>query len=321
MILSIVLPVYNVSEYIEKCIRSCSNQDIPITEYEIIAINDGSPDDSLHICEKLAAEVKNLKIVSQENRGLSGARNTGLRHSKGEYVWFVDSDDWINDNCLKEITLKLKSIKSDIFWLGHNVVTSSKVLDSFIPKEIEKPVSGEDFFENHLDNLFYIWKFIYKRKFLLDNDLTFYEGILYEDLEFTPRALHIAKTCYNLPKVYYHYLMREGSIVNNIKLRNINDRFFICNRILEKIENTSVSEKYYKVCYEIVVRNVIGTIKMAVRSGVRLPTIVQEVVGKIKIQSFLDTRLKKEMRFIKLNLGAYYAINRFGYKIYKKLKK
>lgn len=321
MILSIVIPVYNVEEFIEKCILSCSNQDISKSDYEIILVNDGSPDNSLEICERLAKKIESITIISQENRGLSGARNTGLKHSKGDYVWFVDSDDWIEDNCLKTITENINKHKSDIFWLGHNVVANNKVINTFIPDALGKPVSGEEFFVYYLKNQFYIWKFVYKRAFLLDNDLTFYEGILYEDLEFTPRALHVSETCYTLPSVYYHYLMRDGSIINNVKPKNIEDRFFICSRILNKIENSKVSKEYYETCYEIAARNIVGTLKMAVRSNVKLPTIAKEIVEKIETKPFLNKKLKKELKIIKFNLNAYYTLNKIGYKVYKRIKK
>ena len=98
MILSIIIPVYNVEKYVEKCIRSCENQDIPKENYEVIVVNDGSPDGSLAIVERLANEFSNIKVINQENKGLSMARNTGLEAAKGEYVWFVDSDDWIEEN-------------------------------------------------------------------------------------------------------------------------------------------------------------------------------------------------------------------------------
>jgi len=320
MILSIVIPVYKVEEYIEKCILSCSNQNISKSDYEIILVNDGSPDNSLKICEQLTQKIENITIISQKNKGLSGARNTGLRNAKGEYVWFVDSDDWIEINCLKSIVKSINDYKSEIYWLGHDVVANNKVIDAFIPNTLEEPINGEDFFVKYLKNQFYIWKFVYKRAFLLDNDLTFYEGILYEDLEFTPRALYVSKSCFTLPSVYYHYLMREGSIINNVKPKNIKDRFFICNKILDTIENTNVSKEYYKTCYEIVARNIIGTLKMAIRSNVKLPTIVKEVVRKIEVKPFLNNKLKKELKLIKFNLNAYYTLNKIGYKVYKKIK-
>jgi len=194
-ILSIVLPVYNVSEYVEKCIRSVYAQSLDINTYEVIVVNDGATDNSLEICEKLQIEFPMLKIISQENRGLSGARNTGLLNCVGEYVWFVDSDDWIERDCLTNILNSLKIVKAEVFWMGHNVVLNEEIIKSNIPVVLRAPITGEEFFISHLNNLFFIWKFIYQRKFLIKNNLNFFEGILYEDLEFTPRALLRAQKC------------------------------------------------------------------------------------------------------------------------------
>lgn len=107
MLLSIIIPVYKVEKYLRKCLDSCVNQDIPKDQYEIIAVNDGSPDNCQSILEEYEREYDNVRILKQENQGLSKARNNGLDIAKGDYVWFVDSDDWIEENCLSEIIAKL----------------------------------------------------------------------------------------------------------------------------------------------------------------------------------------------------------------------
>ena len=106
MKLSIIIPVYNVEKYVEKCLRSCAEQDLPSDEYEIIVVNDGTKDSSLEIVERVAKDYSNIAIISQENAGLSAARNKGLSLAKGEYIWFIDSDDWIEKNCLQKIIRK-----------------------------------------------------------------------------------------------------------------------------------------------------------------------------------------------------------------------
>ena len=106
MMLSIIIPVYNVERYVEKCIRSCEMQDV--TDFELVVVNDGSTDNSLSIVEQVSKEYENIAIITQKNQGLSAARNAGLQVARGEYVWFVDSDDWIEPNCLGRITKKLK---------------------------------------------------------------------------------------------------------------------------------------------------------------------------------------------------------------------
>lgn len=321
MVLSIVIPVYNVEEYIEKCILSCVNQNIDLTAYEIIIVDDGTPDNSVEICERLAIEYNNIKIISQANKGLSGARNTGLKHSKGDYVWFVDSDDWIEENCLKEICKTIRSYKSDIFWLGHDVVANNKVISEFKPSEIAEPITGQDFFVNHLDDKFYIWKFIYSRDFLLTNNMTFYEGLLYEDLEFTPRALFLAKSCFNLPNIYYHYLMREGSIVNNVKIKNVEDRFFIFNKLFDFMKVNNVNDKFYNTLYKSIVDSVFTTLRIAAKSNLKLTKTIKDNITSLPIDSVLGFPERLHLGFVKKLPDFYMLVLRRLYKILKLLKK
>ncbi len=321
MLLSIVIPVYNVSQYVEKCIRSCYNQNIPISEYEIIVVNDGSKDDSLSICEKLQKEYVDLKIVSQENRGLSGARNTGLRHATGRYVWFVDSDDWIEVNCLQNIIGYIEKNDPDILWLGHDVIYNGNATSSFVPNKTTNLVSGEDLFLDHLNNLFYIWKFIYKRTFLTDNKLEFLEGILYEDLEFTPRALAKANTCVLVPNIYYHYLMREGSIINNISERNIKDRFFILDKLNNLGQDSSVSVDYRDKINSIIIYFIAGTVKMSARAKITLPPNLFSLLKNIKKKQLKNLKVATDFKLIKLNPSLYHFVYKNFYGLYRLIKK
>ena len=105
--------MYKVEAFIEKCLNSCLNQDISKEEYEIVCVNDGSPDKSAEIAEHIAKSNANIRVINRPNGGLSAARNTGIDNAKGEYIFFVDSDDWIADNCLGKITSILKEEKPD----------------------------------------------------------------------------------------------------------------------------------------------------------------------------------------------------------------
>ncbi len=318
-VLSIVIPVYNVSAYVEKCIRSCFDQSVDIDTFEVIAVDDGGTDNSLEICQGLLQDFPSMKIISQENKGLSGARNTGLRHAQGKYIWFVDSDDWISTDCLLNIFQKLESETLDILWLGHDVVYNQKVTREYVPENLESPISGETLFVNHLNNLFYIWKFIYKRSFLEQNQLLFYEGILYEDLEFTPRALLKAKSCDTLSKAYYHYLMREGSIVNSISSRNVNDRFLIIDGLHQLKGEKDVSNKFKKKLDEIIIHFFTGSVKMAARAGLPLPKTAYGLVEKIKKQKIKSNKGNMNFRLMNLGLKTYYWVYSNIYNLYKKV--
>lgn len=105
MKLSIIIPIYNVEKYIERCAESVLNQNVPPSQYEVIFVNDGTKDNSVEILKKaINFNIhSNFQIRDKENGGLSSARNFGLEHATGDYVWFVDSDDWIESNCLAKI--------------------------------------------------------------------------------------------------------------------------------------------------------------------------------------------------------------------------
>lgn len=100
MKLSIIIPIYNVEKYLRVCLDSCLKQDVPKSSYEIITVNDGSPDSCDKIIEEYYTKFPNIRVITQKNSGLSVARNNGLNIARGEYVWFVDSDDYITTNCL-----------------------------------------------------------------------------------------------------------------------------------------------------------------------------------------------------------------------------
>ena len=138
--LSIILPIYYVEPYLEKCIRSLEDQDIPKDAYEIICVNDGSPDNSQQIVEKLQQEYDNIKLINQENQGVSIARNNGIKTAKGEYLMFVDPDDAIEENCLKRL-LEYANINN------YEVVYSP-----FIFVEINGD-KNETFYNNRLEKL------------------------------------------------------------------------------------------------------------------------------------------------------------------------
>lgn len=213
--LSIIIPVFNVEKYIERCITSCINQNLPENEYEIIVVNDGSPDNSPQIAENIAKNYKNIIIIHRINGGLSAARNTGLKVAKGEYVWFVDSDDWIETNCLKQLTDTLLRENLDAL-----VINGIRVInDEFRPNPprvlTNKTMSGKEYLNNTLVNCAAVIT-IYKRSILINNELWFMEGIYHEDAEFTPRAYHYIKKISIKNFHFYYNLLNAASITQTI---------------------------------------------------------------------------------------------------------
>ena len=233
MKLSIIIPIYNVEKYIEKCVKSCLNQqgvtlDI---DYEIICVNDGSPDKSASIAKKISQHYDGLRILDQENQGLSGARNTGLEYARGEYVWFVDSDDYITENCLSGLLPHLDGT-IDMLNIQCNYVFENG--DPIKKREIYPIEANSDgislLFQGRYPTMAQLT--IYRTSFLKSNMLSFYKGILHEDTEFTPRALFFAKKVVSFPHYIYNYLQRTSdSITASYKVKNAKDAIKVCDSL------------------------------------------------------------------------------------------
>lgn len=214
--LSIIIPMYNVEQYIGNCLDSCLNQDLPKDEYEIVVVDDGSPDNSSSIVEGYMKKYSNIRLIHRENGGLSAARNTGLREAKGEYIWFVDSDDWIESNCLGFLVNTAKDNDLDVLCFGLQLVypDGRKTKYNIKCEESGKVYKGEDFI-CRVKMPSAAWVAIYNRTFMESNRLSFMEGILHEDQEFTPRAYALSSNIVFLNKAIYYYNQRDGGIMKS----------------------------------------------------------------------------------------------------------
>ena len=190
---------------------SCLNQDLPLTEYEIVVVNDGTKDNSMKIVEDLARDYNNIIIITQNNQGLSAARNNGFQHASGKYVWFVDSDDWIENDSLKEIVSLLEMnhleglVHSGIRYIDDEHVTFAK---TDYPQMV---LSGREYMASEVINCAAV-KTIYLRDFLVRYNLRFFKGIFHEDIEFTPRAYYYIQKLGFTNHHYYYNRLTPGSI-------------------------------------------------------------------------------------------------------------
>lgn len=244
MKLSIIIPIYNVERYIDRCLKSCVQQDIAISEYEIIIVNDGTPDNSMEVVQKYALSYSNIVIVEQENKGLSEARNTGLRMAKGDYVWFVDSDDYIETNCLQAITdqifdRELDALQIPIFKVCHEDKTCP-----YDYSKLDKNVyCGKELLSR--SQYKYPAQFtLYKRLFLSKNKLYFFPNIYHEDMDFSPRAYFFAQRVgFYASPVYYYEQGNSSSIMHNRSIKRAFDMIHIIQRhitFLAENSNTTI---------------------------------------------------------------------------------
>lgn len=217
MKLSFIVPVYNVEIYLPRCLDSLLNQNISHSEYEIIVINDGSTDNSLKILECYAEKYINIKIYSKTNGGLSSARNYGIEKVNGDYIWMVDSDDSIKENCLKELLEYV--YENDIDFLSlpmYDIFHDKAILSNYKNKPNGIIVNNKEYldkyFVEHSACCFLIKNQILKK-------FRFIEGITQEDFEFVIKLLEKCDkitSFHKLDGVYNYYVGREGSITTTM---------------------------------------------------------------------------------------------------------
>lgn len=210
--ISIIVPVYNVEKYLRKCLDSLINQ--TLKDIEIICINDGSTDKSLEILEEYKNRDSRIILLNQENSGQSIARNRGIEIAKGEYIGFVDPDDWIDLDYYEKLYNAASTNNTDIAVGGIIRVTGIKK-KKFLNFEKETITDNTNLKFELCDvpEKSYVWNKIYKTEKLKEIGLEFEKGIFYEDCIFTPQALFYLGKIVTVPNIYYYYLRRGNSTV------------------------------------------------------------------------------------------------------------
>lgn len=246
---SIVIPVYNVEKYLEQCLQSVQNQ--TFTDFEVICINDGSTDNSLEIIN--SSEVSkhpNFQIINQKNSGLSAARNAGICAAKGDYIFLLDSDDFIAVNTLEVLNENVDN--QDFIWFSGKVFfedTKIEIIDKLFS---ESTISGWDYYNKYalVPRRFHFVTAVlrlYRRKFLIENNLFFRQGIYHEDNLFTPICCYYAENVKVIPDVLYFYRIRAGSITQNESLnahvKRVKDTILTVNELTVFFENKNINKK------------------------------------------------------------------------------
>lgn len=226
---SVVIPVYNVDQYLPQCLESLHTQDF--ADFEVICVNDGSTDRSREILSEWAGKMPQIRVIDRVNGGLSAARNTGLETASGDYVVFVDSDDWVEPTMLSRLAEEAHGEDMICFACRKS---DSDATDTLIPEQND----GWSYYNRHaLEHrevpFVCVWQRCYRREFLMDNSLRFREGILHEDNEFTPRACQKAKSIKVIPDVLYNYRIRSGSIMTTRGLHSKESLITIGNELSE----------------------------------------------------------------------------------------
>ncbi|MBE6157910.1 MAG: glycosyltransferase [Firmicutes bacterium] len=241
---SIIVPVYNVEKYIEKCLDSIEKQ--TFKDYEVIVVNDGTLDNSMDIVKKY-----DFKIVNQKNKGLSAARNSGVKKASGEYIIFIDSDDYIDKDLLKKLNDSLSNNPDVVrFQIREVFEDSDKVINykenSFNNKngvDAFKLITGYHFVEN-------AWCYAIRKDYYLKNKFKFAEGMIHEDYGLIPLVIIKASVVNSISYVGYNYLQRSNSIMSNKDysktLKKVDDFYNHYNYLISEIDKTDLDKAYFK---------------------------------------------------------------------------
>ena len=232
---SVIVPIYNVEKYLEKCINSLLSQ--TLEDIQIILVNDGSKDNSGNIAKEYEQNNKDRVIyVEKENGGLSDARNYGLKYATGDFIAFLDSDDYIEKNAYEEMYNKAIEenadyVECDFIWEFPNKIRVDK----------QYP------YKNKKEMLSFVrvvaWNKLIKRQLITDNNLEFQKGLRYEDVEFTYKLIPFINKFTYVDKPFIHYVQREGSIAN-VQNERTAEIFTVLDNVIEFYKKNNIYEKY-----------------------------------------------------------------------------
>ena len=311
--ISVIIPVYNTEKYIKKCLDSLVNQ--TMNNIEIIVVNDGSIDHSEEIIKKYEEKYKNMiKYFKKENGGLSEARNYGIRKANGEYIAFVDSDDYIDINLFSNLE---KYMQREVDLIKYKTI---KIYENEKQEKFEGPVFEEKNGQDAFNKLYAkdillepAWLYLYKREFWNENNFEFTENTYHEDFGLIPLVILQAKTMVSTDVYVYYYIQRENIIVtdntknkkkaydllvhydnmiNKIKDMKLdkktkeNIKIYYTNAILLKINDLDKNEtkKYIK---EVKKRKILKNIKIR-----NIKQLIKKIILLINIKLYLKLRIK-----------------------------
>lgn len=313
---SVIVPVYNVEKYIDRCLSSLVNQSFK--DYEIIVVNDGSPDNSQKIIDSYVDRYPNLvKSVIKKNGGQGSARNLGIDLSKGKYVMFVDSDDYVEITMIEKLYKKVVEDDCEIV-----------ICNNYI--EYENGNKVEDFDESiylNEENTYLfskpaVWNKIFLKDLIIKNKIKFREKLWYEDFDFTVNIYGLTKKIGFVSQPLYNYIIREGSTMNNSNIQRNLEIIMAFDEIIKFYKSKKIYEKYYKYLEFLAIYNIYLATNVRVINAKASWKKKREVISKLndyviknfpnfKNNEYIDKYLNKNKKiiFTLMNNKQYFLIN------------
>lgn len=296
---SVIVPVYNTSKYLVRCMEALVNQ--TLEEIEILAVNDGSTDNSLEILKKYEAQYpQKVRVLSKENGGQATARNLGIRESRGEYIGFADSDDCVERTIFEKMYLLAKKDDSDLTECHYHYVQEigDKTKELKTRGNIRAYGSKKNMF---IDPQVSPWNKLYRRTVLQENGIVFPEGLIYEDTAFYIKTIPFVEKESYLDEHLVYYYLRGNSTMNANKSRKVADIFAVLQDILDFYRERGFFEEYREeleyFCVKIMLCSSLSR------------------VGRVTDRALKKELLDKTFRFVRENFPEYHANKYFTGKI------
>ena len=316
---SVIVPVYKVERYLDICLDSIINQ--TFEDFEIICVNDGSPDNCLNILRQYSKFDSRIKVFSQKNKGLSAARNTGMKYAKGEYITFVDSDDFLSPVALERMYNNICENHSDYmfsyayqFWEDKGYYWELSNIKEF-KKYITEPVFNETELgaEFYLKLMYSAWAKLYRKDFI--QKFSFPEGLIFEDMPFFAQCyLNAKRISYDFEPLYF-YRKTQNSIISNAG-ENFLDIFKINNITKKVFEESGKLEKYKTILLVSQMESVlVRTLETKGAIKRKMFDKIQETYGNIDFTQYDMEILKKKNVFY-----AYQEILNKDYNTFKRFE-
>lgn len=313
-IISIIIPVYNVALFLRQCIQSIISQEGNI---EVILADDGSPDESPSICDEYAQKDNRIHVIHKQNGGVSSARNAGLDAAQGEWIWFVDGDDYIAENVLKRIYQEIqKHPHADLIQMGMNYLYDDNRL---VTQRIEliDNLKKNKFLLQHIT--YHNHRLLFKREIIKKNQLRFTQGLrVAEDQEFQLKYMMLCKTPIQIPISAYIYRQREGSATHdsNTSIRIVNNTFVVLENLNQFINDKQIpAEEWLHNRIQIMIRSLLYAAsqihnldKKEIKAKLNRLAIQYEQCG---INCFKSNKIMLARK----NLTLYFLLNKYYLKI------
>lgn len=238
-LISIIIPVYNAEKLIDKCYQSIISQ--TFTDYEVIFVNDGSSDNSLQMLNEICDKYPNMKVISQENQGQAVARNVGIQNAKGDFVTFVDIDDYIHEDLLRKLYEKQLQTNADIVWCNAFLEKNGEVIGTLDASKLNSDNGIKEYILNNAGP----WRKLIKKSIIIENDLYFPSIRFYEDLAVVPAWGLFANSISYVEDPLYYYVLHEGSTMHQTKYNKKLECIFDCmDNVSYQFNKNNDSDKY-----------------------------------------------------------------------------